>query len=268
MTMIVIGSAAANAILGDEKWRRPKDIDAVTDLGINGLEYRDTGLVIDAFWDPALREHFDIHEERWATLDELYTIKLSHIFWEGKNGKWNLHAQDLMALKREGAQVIEPLYKTLYGVWERKFGRKVVDLDMDKADFFDDAVPRVWDHDSIHYSVAYDSYPMYERFLAGEVKMDMGKVWRAPLEMQVKLFREEIFATALERKIIPSNYRYSPGAAYLWALRRVITSLTKGKSARFIAENLDKFWEAEVDYVGRHKTNAHLLIPHKRKEEV
>lgn len=267
MTMIVIGSAAANAILGDEKWRRPKDIDSFTDLGIQGLEYRDTGIPLDTYWDDMMYTYFG-KQERWATLDELYTIKLSHIFWEGRNGKWNLHAQDLMALKREGAVVIESLYKMLYGVWEKKFGKKVVDLDMDKADFFDDAVPRDWDHDSVHYSVAYGDHPLYEDFLSGEIMMDMKRVWSAPLETQIKLFREEIFATALERKIIPNNYRYSPGAAYLWALRRVITSLTKGNSARFIAENLDKFWEMEVDYVQRHKDNAHLLIRHKRKGQV
>lgn len=258
MTLLVIGSAAANAILGDEKWRRPKDIDMFSPNA-------DVLKGIDSFWHDSLYEVIPRGTNRWATLDELYTIKLSHIFWEGKNGKWNVHAQDMMRLKDEGAKVIEPLYDVLYNVWVEKFGAKRVDLNMDKADFFDDAVPRKWDHDSVHYSVAYGDHPLYEDFLDGEVRMSMRKVWDAPFETQVKLFREEIFATALERKMIPSNYQGSRRAAYLWALRRTVTSLTKGRSARFIAENLDKFWDMEIDYVQRHRDNAHMLIEWKRK---
>lgn len=261
MTTIVIGSAAANALLGDEKWRRPKDIDMFTDLS-DPVRIGD-----DPFWHEDLRAYFG-NSVRWATLDELYTVKLSHIFWEGKNGKWNTHASDLMRLKAFGAKPIDALYDVLYGVWEDKFGKKRVDLDMDKADFFDDAVPRKWDHDSVHYSVAYGDHPLYEDFLTGEVKMSMRKVWDAPFETQVRLFREEIFATALERKVIPSDYSMSPNAAYVWALRRTVTSLTKGKSARFIAENLDKFWQSDVDYVKRHRDNADMLVEWKRKGEV
>lgn len=258
MTMLIIGSAAAHALLGDEKWRRPKDIDAFMDpeSSMNGW---------DVFWDDTLYDVIPRGTVRWATLDELYSIKLSHIFWEGRNGKWDVHANDLMRLKNEGAEVDEALYSVLYKVWEKQFGVKKVDLNMDKADFFDDAVGRKWDHDSVHYSVAYGDHPLYEDFLDGEVRMDMKRVWDAPSETIIRLFREEIFATALERKIIPSNYTASPKHAYRWSLRRVVTSLTKGKSARFIAEHLDTLWSPDVDYVKRHRDNAHKLIEHKMK---
>jgi plasmid maintenance system killer protein len=259
VTFILIGSTAAHQILGDE-WRTPKDIDVFTD--------ETTGL--DAFWHKDLDMIFR-GAVRTATLDELYTIKLSHLYWEGKNGQWSKHMNDAWRLKTQyGARLLPDMHNVLYKIWEEKFGRKQVDLNMDKADFFDDAVPRKWDHDSIHMSVAYGDRPVYETMLkdGAEVAIDMRKVWAAPLDTQVRLFREEIFATALERKVIPSDYSASPSAAYAWALRRTITSLTKGRSARFIADNLDTFRKTDVDYVAQHKSKAHLLIPHERKAKV
>lgn len=256
MTFLLIGSSAAHARLG-HVWREPSDQDAFTDEGVEGY---------DTFWDDTFSEFINT-ERKVATLDELYTIKLSHLYWEGENGKWRKHMDDAWRLKGFGAKLIPEMHDVLYKVWEEKFGRKQVDLNMDKADFFDDAVPRKWDHDSIHMSVAYGERPVYESMLkdGAEVAIDMRKVWSAPFDAQVRLFREEIFATALERKVIPSDYAASPSAAYAWALRRTITSLTKGKSARFIADNLDVFRSSDVDYVAQHKRKAHLLVEHERK---
>jgi hypothetical protein len=256
---LVIGSEAMRHWFGDDV-RLPKDIDVFTDLP--------QAPTIDTFWHPSFEDIFpNAHSARYATVEELYTIKMSHIYWDLPNGSWNKHKGDLIFLERQGVTLDLQMHNALYKVWEEKHGKKRVDLDMDKASFFDDAVPRVYDHDSVHYSVAYGDAPLYESFLKDgeEINIDMKKVWAAPFETQVKLFREEIYATALERVVIPKNYRCSPGAAYSWALRRTITSLTKGRSARFIAENLDIFSSPDVDYVKRHKENAHKLIKFERK---
>lgn len=254
MTYIVIGSTAAKHWLSD--WRYPKDLDLFTD-------YLNTTLPEgDHFWHESFQALWKPGEARMATLDELYTIKVSHLYWDLRNKTWEKHAQDARALKRAGAVLKQGMHRVLYKAWEERYGAKRVDLNMDKAAFFSDAVPRKYDHDSVHYSVAYGDYPLYEDFLKDgeEINIDMPKVWAAPFEQQVRLFREEIFATALERKIIPSNYTASPRAAYAWALKRTITSLTKGKSARFIADNLDTFMALDVDYVERHKSQSHKLV--------
>jgi len=258
MTYLIIGSTAAHQRF--DNWREPKDLDVFTDSPLPGMKS------VDDFWHPSFSEIWGPGRRGLASKDELYTIKLSHIYWDLRNGSWEKHAYDLVQMKAQGAQLDLDLHKRLYTVWEERYGKKQVDLDMDKADFFDDAVPRRYDHDSVHYSVAYGDHPMYEDFLKDgeEIMMDMKKIWAAPFDQQVRLFREEIYATALERKVIPSNYTASPHAAYAWALKRTITSLTKGKSARFIAENLDIFRKPDVDYVQRHKDQAHKLIPFER----
>ncbi|MEV6638071.1 hypothetical protein AB0M54_45850 [Actinoplanes sp. NPDC051470] len=251
MSRLVIGSTALNHHVPGS--RQPDDLDVFTDQPAKGE---------DAFWHSNFPAWLPPDTNRVATLDELYTIKVSHSYWQLRNGSWNKHMSDVVALKHAGAKLMPELHSMLYWVWEQEHGKKRVNLALDAMDFFADAVKRKYNHDSIHASVAYGKEPMYVRFLIpGEtVKMDMAAIKTAPYPDQVHLFREEVYATALERIMIPKDYNYSPGAAYAWSLRRTITSLTKGWSARFLVENYDVFREPDVDYVARHKENAHRLL--------
>lgn len=216
----------------------------------------------DIFWDDRLWTLVDALEDRFATPDELYTIKVSHAYWELKNGSWNKHMCDILELKKRGAKLIPEWHDLLYKIWEDLYGRKQVDLTKEADEFFADAVKRIYDHDSIHHSVAYNpGHPIYDDCLKDgkTVQTDMTKVWAMPFERVVQMFREEVYVTALERLVIPNRYTYSPGAAYQWALRRTITSLTKGKSAQFMVENFDAFCRPDMDYVKHHLDNKNYL---------
>lgn len=249
---LIVGSHAL--VHNGLRLREPKDFDVFAPPGVyaNG----------DRFWHESFSDWIPEGTYRYATMDELYTIKASHQGWELKNGSWNKHRHDLVMMKRAGAKIDDSLYKLLYKVWEGLHGKKVMNLDQEAADFFSDAVRRVYDHDSLHYSVAYGDRPMYEEVLKDgqEINMDMAKIKSMPHEWIVNLFREEVYATALERIVIPRNYRVSAGYAYQWALRRTVTSLTKGWSSRFIIDNIEEFTHPD-DYVGRHLSKRHLLIP-------
>lgn len=174
---------------------------------------------------------------------------------------------DLQFLKREGARLDFPLHDTLRKIWTERYGQKRVSLETEDKTFFADAVNRKYDHDSVHATVAYNDEPMYLQILKdGEtVAVDPVKLWSLPFEEKILLFREEIYATALERKLIPSNYQMSQSAAYRWALRRTITSLTKGRSATFIVDHFERFARREVDYLKRHKERQHLLLPYTKE---
>ena len=253
MTLIV-GSTALRHWYRSEA-REPKDLDVFSPKDMPGIE---------SFWDDAFSSWLaGKGEVAYATPDELITIKASHAYWDLRNGSWNKHMNDLLFLKERGARIDPQLHDMLYEVWERRYGAKEVNLTQEAADFFRDAVRRVYDHDSIHDSVAYGDRPLYESVLkdGASVQVDMMKVRAMDFHDQVRLYREEIYATALERKVIPSDYTCSPRAAYAWALRRTITSLTKGWSARFIVTNFDVFHRPDMDYVARHKSRADRLIP-------
>jgi hypothetical protein len=251
MTTLVIGSHAMK-LLGVGN-RTPKDLDVFSDAA---------GPQEDVFWHESFRGWLREGQSRWATLDELYTIKVSHAQWDLNNNTWEKHVYDIVQLKRAGAVLDLQLHKLLYSVWEETHGVKVIDLAQDKAEFFDDAVRRTYDHDSLHDSVAYGDLPIYTEVLkdGAEVDIDMKKLKALPLERFVDLIKEEIFVTALERIVVPKDYDVSPGAAYWWAFRRTATSLTKGWTARTILDHAELFLTPGSNYIQRHKSKSHKLV--------
>ena len=251
MKALMIGSLAAS-LRGIDLGRECRDVDVFCDGAGKG---------VDDYWHPSFSSWIP-EGLTVATLDELYTIKVSHSYWALRNGSWNKHMADQVTLKQAGAHIDQELHDNLYKVWVELHGAKATNLNMDASDFFSDAVTRIYVHDSIHDSVAYGERPMYEYLLKDgqTVAMDMNKVWLMSFEDQVKLFREEVYATALERWVIPSGYKYSPRKAYAQAVRKTITSLTKGRSAQFMSENYDIFRTPDMDYVRRHRENKHKLV--------
>jgi hypothetical protein len=261
---LIIGSTAMHHHFPAE-FRKPKDFDyfgPATDVSrMNEMaEYWNLD-VKDRFWHDSL-EGSVLDRDGHATLDELYTIKISHAQWDLKNGSWGKHIADIIWMKNHGAQFNLDLHNLLYKIWIEVHGAKKMNLAQAAGNFFADAVVRIYDHDSIHDSVAYNDHPLYEAILKdGEsVDIDPDKMWSMDYETQVKLFREEIAATALERWMIPTNYKFSPGKAYSLALRKTCTSLTKGKSARFILLNIEDFIKPH-EYMKIHNAKRHLLKP-------
>ena len=259
---ILIGSTALAQYI--DIGRTPKDTDYFMDENTR-LEYKAKERI-----DPI--SHIDIFKyfgnvDRVATLDELYTIKVAHIFWDLRDGQWEKHALDIIRMQEHGANLIEPLYKVLFKVWTEVHGKHITNLSQNADNCFKDAVKRIYVHDSIHASVAYYDAPLYERILMDgeEVKVDKSKWDALSHEDKIKCTREEIYATALERLVIPADYIYSPRRAYAWALRRTTTSLARGWFALFIVENLKELWAPDINYVKVHKSKSDKLIPLKGK---
>ncbi len=264
MTYIVIGSTALHRLF-PELVREPKDLDVFWDKGKNGFDVSPEVTPDDPFWDDRLYEWFG-YSTYSADLDELYTIKVSHAQWDLRNDSWTKHIGDIIFMQNHGAKLIPELHDLLYKIWIDVHGKKKMTFS-ESEEFFADAVVRKYDHDSLHESVAYGDHALYLDYLlpGRSVAMDMARVWSSPHEALVKLFREEIYATALERLLVPRNYRISPGFAYRWALRRTVTSLTKGKSSRWLLENIQDFWSPSDpfgdNYVQRHLRKSDKLIP-------
>lgn len=254
---LIIGSVAMKNLFPE--FREPKDLDF---FGKKTPEFLAAGFdKVEPFWHPSLKDSV-LDRNDMATLDELYTIKMSHIYWDLRNGTWDKHVADLIFMKTEGAKLDLELHQMLYKIWIEVHGKKKMNLAQAAGNFFDDAVVRIYDHDSIHDSCCFGRYPLYEDILKdGEtVDIDPKKLWAMDHETLVKLFREEIAATALERWMIPTNYKFSPGKAYKLALKKTLTSLTKGKSARFIADNLADFVKPH-NYMALHNEKKDRLIP-------
>lgn len=250
MEWMLIGSAAMRSHFDDA--RQAADLDIFSPREMEG---------IDTFWHPGLEDFVNPNPEWVANPDELYTIKISHSFWN-LHGTWRKHMSDAIFLERKGAKFLPDLHTRLYAIWEDVYGKKPVHLNMTKEEFFEDKIVRIYDHDSLHESVAYYDRPLYLRILknGSSVAVDRSKFDALSYEDQLRLAREEIYANALERKVIPDEYLGSPGAAYSWSVQQTITSLSKGWFALFVALNYDRLRLPDCDYVARHLANADKLI--------
>ena len=229
---------------------------------------------VETFWHEDIEKHLpdltkyfvygDVDINEWiATPDFLYTLKVSHVFWAGRNGKWRKHMSDIRWFQeRTGAQFVPEIYDIFYPIWEQRFGKKKANLNVSPEDFFTKTVDRKYDHDSIHASVAYGDRARYFEILKDgeDVMVDKAKWDALPYEWKCQMVREECYATALERQIIPSNYTASPRAAYGWAMMKTITSFSKGWFPLFIVLNYNKLAKPDVNYVQVHKDNSDRLI--------
>jgi hypothetical protein len=250
----LIGSTAAKHWFED--FRTPKDEDWQSDRPVDNPKF---------FQDLFVDERLGAWDwERVATPEELYTMKVSHSFWEINRDvrNWNKHMSDIIFYQRKKIEFIRPLYEILFPIWKDLHGKKQTSLAQNAKNFFGDAVVRKYDHDSVHASIAYGDHPLYEDILVPgeEVMVDSSKFWAMDHDTKCRLVREEVYATALERILIPKNYQHSPSAAYAWAMRRTITSLFKGEWALWLVLNYSELARPDCNYMQRHLDNIDKCI--------
>ena len=186
-----------------------------------------------------------------ATLDDLMTIKLSHLPYDIL---WHKHQSDYLFFKRNGAKINHDLYELLKPHWRELFGNKpFLSLYRTKDQFFDDYVSKPYEHDWLHELVAYPDAPVYTRCLKDgeQVAIDKAKFFELPFDKRVKMFREEVTVIAIERWMVNpkcrGTIRYP--TAYGRAVHKTITALTKGWASEFMCENLEHLYKPTKDDV-------------------
>lgn len=271
---ILVGSEALRYWYPD--FRESKDVDYFSDVKLSGEE---DGKRIESFWHPAIEENLETIlkycmekpcaqdgccvDTYIAKPDFLYTLKVSHSFWVQRNGSWNKHMSDILWMQRNtDVSFVQELYDIFYPIWEERYGKKRAKLNVDAKDFFKSTIDRKYDHDSVHASVAYYDRPLFNEILKDgeQVAVSKEKFFNLSHEKKLQLVREECYATALERMVIPSNYTYNPRRAYRWALMKTITSFSKGWFPLWIVQHFNEVCSPDVDYVARHKENSDRLI--------
>ena len=203
-----------------------------------------------------------------ATLDEVYTLKVSHSFWVITPNSWHKHLRDIQLLRQAGATLVPELYRLAYRQWELRKGPKVVNLNQDREEFFSPGVRREYDHDSLHASVAFHSRPLYERILAAnaEVLTSRAKFEQLSHQERKELVEEEVSVLALERELIPQGRtdfeKIDLFVAYGRQLRALITQYSKGYFPLWIVENYFEVFRPTRDYWTIFQASPHkVLLP-------
>ncbi len=228
--MLLIGSSAIKHWFPDFP-REPKDLDYVG-KGKNSRE-------VEYLENPILDRLYQNDNNAIVNPNHLYTLKMSHMFW---NINWEKHLLDIRFLQSKGCVLDRELFYELYEYWNEYHGKnKRSDLKMTAEDFFDNAVECEYEHDYLHTIL--NPIPTYTKILIGEVEVDEQKFNLLSHEEKCNLVTEEIMVMAWERwKTI--NYKI----AYGYMLKKFIISHAPLWEAIFIIENHKELYKPKFNY--------------------
>ena len=210
---MIIGSTAIKYHFLDFP-REPKDIDIIA-LD----EYNKQDLIrvhkdvhhckVEILINPVLINWFKGNIPQICPLNELYTLKISHCFWDLENGSWTKHMWDVQWLKEKDCKFIPELFYELFNYWEELHGkRKSSNLQMSAEQFFDNVVNFPVEHDYLHTLLVQHDYfgnqnlPMYIKILKDGAEVDVSE------EKFNKLTEKEKFNLVFEEVAIMSTERY------------------------------------------------------------
>lgn len=229
MRNILIGSSAIKFHFPDFT-REPKDKDYI---GVG----KNIGGQLEFHKNPV----FENYEHDVLQPDDLYTLKMSHLFWDIK---WEKHMYDVQFLKSKGCKLKHDLFYELYEYWNTLHGKnKRSDLDMTSEDFFDNAMPKTYNHDELHLLI--NPVPMFLKVLKDGAEVDVceNKFNKLSYEEKLELVREEVYVMAFER-LNGRDYR----TAYVWMLKKFIMSHAPMWEAIFIIENYKTLHKPAINY--------------------
>lgn len=185
------------------------------------------------------RDTFDTAFGKVPSLDMLFTIKSSHKYLKNSPHFWKTLA-DYHIMKRAGAQ-IRPEFKEFFKIREKEtYNYSHPKLNVTKDSFFkDDNIQYVYDHDSIHQSVARYEAPAYTFYLKDGAQVDCDKEKFFAIDEKYRLAGvvEEAAVLAIERSLVPHPGVWSPEFAWRFALSKVCSSITSGWFRAYAYEN-------------------------------
>lgn len=250
-------------------------------LSHSGMNYE-----FEIAWEgTAARQLLDIYEGHGeASADWCYALKMSHRYL-----KDSVHflktMRDIQFLR---TVISDDAHLIIESEWFKQRERETYTyshpkLDVSKEQFFTgDGVQYVYDHDSIHLTVAirwhfdtldHKPQPAYTLYMkdGSEVMTNKNKFFSVDEYVRILGVYEETCVLALERSQIPHGLDKVDGPTTRWsfekALMKVCTSITSGWFREYAWENYDKVIDlynelGENDYIERFKDNQRYLKPY------
>lgn len=230
--MILIGSSAIKYYYPDFP-REPKDKDyAVNDKSLKSTKE------VEYLYNPVLLEFLDT-KDLICPLNVLYTLKMSHMFWDIN---WEKHLYDIQWLKEKGCIVIPELFYELYEFWNEYHSKnKRSDLKMTSSEFFNNALKCEFDHDWLHTLI--NPNPTFNKVLIGEVEVCEEKFNQLTFKEKCDLVQEEVYVMAWER-MPKMDYRFS----YEKMMKKFIISHAPLWEAIFILDNYKYLYKPKINF--------------------
>lgn len=243
--MILIGSNALKYWYEDYP-HKTKDIDYLVDEIPNQKENNTEYHVIK----PLLEIKDQIQENNILKPDVLYTLKLSHSFW---NIHWTKTMYHINFLKNKNCKIIQPLFDKLFEYWCKKYSKRNVNFNIENDLFFKDNVKREYDHETLHNIIKYENEPLYNLIKIDKTKAKCEEYLfnRLDYKIQLRIVMEEAYVIALERYYIPNNINLL--TSYRRALKDLSVRLSEIWFSKFIIENYYELYKPEINFVNKFK---------------
>lgn len=176
-----------------------------------------------------------------APMTLLYLLKRSHAWRDRSFEKtmYDLWKRELYLEEDCLSDIERDLLKERTELSYKRFPQRTPKLNKSVTAFFDDPVDKYFDHDWLHEVFAYEDKPMFTR-----LQPDPESAWCAEdlwkkltYEQRLQCVAEECSVIATERFVVPKNWVFPTRLAYIWALRKVCTTLCSGWFRDFAIDN-------------------------------
>lgn len=299
MSYVIVGSVAANhhRVI---KHRQPKDYDIfatksgylqfLKDHNLTEGKVEDTRKGIVCFTEESVIVEVELAEkcsniadilERMeetavnhvASPDWLYFLKMSHRYAKDSPHFWKTRL-DIEYMRMKGIDLPKGSEELLKEREKLTYVNKLPKLNTTKEDFFkkEDSF-YLYDHDTIHETVKLFDKPAYQYYMVegAQVMTSKEKFFEQPYIIRLAGVYEESCVLALERSLIPFDFKPNPEQAFKMALEKVCTSITGGYFREFAYDNIFKVYDlykrqGKTTYVKAFKTGlkAGVVKPFKR----
>jgi hypothetical protein len=242
MNNLIYGSTAIKHWFQDFT-REPKDIDMFYHK-VPKEEYNRNGYYYEAHIGSVKVESFYIEtfdyiiennkHQLYVDPNFLYTIKVSHSFWDVN---WDKTIHDIMFLKLKGCVLDKVLFNMLYKDWIIIHSKKNVNINKPISNFFTNTITRIYEHDYLYEVFKFREIPYHNK-----IRPDLNNAWCSE-EMfnnlnhneRIECVLEEIYVIAFEQFILngvpPKTSKYK-------SIKSIVTLITKGWFPLFIIDNI------------------------------
>ena len=194
-----------------------------------------------------VEEFLSIETNTCASIDGLYTLKMSHRFLKN-NPHFQKTMDDIHLLRKAGAKIPDRLLQFYKRRVKDTYNYKHPKLNVDKSEFFTTpGITYVYDHDSIHEAVKIGERPAYSYFKhdTSEVFCDETMFNALDIGTRLNSVLEESYVLSIERSQVPNPGILTPKESFDLALEKVCTSITSGWWRDFAWEH---YYQAKAKY--------------------
>lgn len=240
---ILIGSRALAHWNPQFKLKDNADWDIISSRPIDGAEWHDRSFLNNSHFDE-YAENSDIfdfngHLVHIMNPTGLSIIKRSHLWRNLGFQKHITHYHKFMVTRKCYDLHNERLLQERIKLTKAAFPQGNPSLMQSRDAFFDDAVTKKYDHDYLHTLLAYYDAPLYTRLLKTDdlVWCEQDAWHRLSHDDKVKCVAEESYVIAIERFMVPHDWKFPIKLAYLKSVDKVCTTLCSGWFRDFAIDN-------------------------------